>query len=78
MIEERYVLRIDDNFKTFEFISEGPKGAITKSVQYKEMPTAGVYNLGFGDVNVLTDEINDLIVTNNGDSQKVLATVAST
>ena len=78
MIEDRYVLRIDDDFKTFEFISEGPKGAIAKSVQYKETPTTGVYNLGFGDVNKLTDEIDDLIVTNNGDSQKVLATVAST
>jgi hypothetical protein len=78
MIEDRYALRFDDDHKRFKFISEGPKGSILKGVQYKEMPTPGVYNLGFGDLNELTDEIDDLVVTNNGDSQKVLATVART
>ena len=36
------------------------------------------YNLAFGDYDAVTDSINDKIITNNGDSQKVLATVAST
>ena len=34
--------------------------------------------MGFGDKNDKTGEINDTIITNNGDSEKVLATVAST
>lgn len=62
----------------FEFLSEGPKGKIKKQVIFKpfeETPT--VYNLGFGDVDS-SGEINDTIITNNNDSQKVLATVALT
>lgn len=79
MIEDRYVV-VDfvDDYKTFEFISEGPNGQFRKTVQYLETATAGIYNLGFGVKNELTNEIDDLIVTNNGDSQKILATVVKT
>jgi hypothetical protein len=78
MIEDIYALRIDKGYKRFKFISEGPKGSILKGVQYEDTAIAGVYNLGFGDVNMLTNEIDDLAVSNNGDSQKVLVTVAKT
>jgi hypothetical protein len=79
MIDDRYVVvDFDDDYKTFEFVSEGPKGRFKKAVQYLETTTAGIYNLGFGDRNELTNEIDDLVVTNNGDSQKVLATVVKT
>jgi hypothetical protein len=37
----------------------------------------GVYNLAFGDYDEKAKGIDDLSVTNNGDSLKVLATVAS-
>jgi hypothetical protein len=37
-----------------------------------------IYNLAFGDYNEETEAIDDSIITNNNDSQKVLATVAST
>jgi len=47
-------------------------------VIYTETTTENVYNLGFGDYDESTNGINDLSVTNNGDSLKVLATVAST
>ena len=36
------------------------------------------YNLGFGDYDEEKQEVNDRVITNNGDSLKVLATVAST
>lgn len=39
---------------------------------------ANVFNLAFGDYDENAGGINDKIVTNNGDSEKVLATVAST
>lgn len=42
------------------------------------MSVKGYYNLGFGDLDIETREINDEIITNNGDGQKVLATVVST
>jgi len=39
---------------------------------------SNIYNLGFGDYNAETKTIDDEIITNNGDSLKVLATIAST
>src|SRR5215216_3669282 len=79
MIDDRYVV-VDfvDDYRTFEFVSEGPKGQFKKTVQYIETATAGIYNLGFGVKDELTNEIDDLVVTNNGDSKKILATVVKT
>lgn len=45
-------------------------------VEYTETATINVYNLGFGDYDEASVSINDLSVTNNGDSLKVLSTVA--
>jgi hypothetical protein len=45
---------------------------------YSKTDTENVYNLGFGDCNEEHGTIDDLPITNNGDSLKVLATVAST
>ena len=42
------------------------------------MSVKGYYNLAFGDFNEETTEIDDNIITNNGDGIKVLATVVST
>lgn len=38
----------------------------------------GFYNLSFGDKDPITGFVSDLIITDNSDSQKVLATVAAT
>lgn len=62
----------------FEFISEGSRGLVKKMVTYTFTGSENIYNLGFGDYNEITKSIDDKSVTNNGDSQKVLATVAST
>lgn len=71
---DKYKLDINNSFATFDFISEGHLGRIEKSIQYEETQD-GVYNLGFGDKHPITGEVNDTIVTNNGDTIKVLATV---
>ncbi|MEY4904115.1 MAG: hypothetical protein RLZZ292_1930 [Bacteroidota bacterium] len=42
------------------------------------MSISGYYNLAFGDFDETKQEIDDEIITNNGDAQKVLATVVST
>jgi len=76
MIDDRYEIRIEFDAKMYKFISEGPKGNIEKIVYYTETSRANIYNLSFGDYNELIDDIDDQIVSNNGDSQKVLATVA--
>lgn len=62
----------------FEFVSEGINGKISKLVLFSETYLHNFYNLGFGDKDESTGEIDDEVVTNNGDSEKVLATVAST
>ena len=62
----------------FEFISEGAKGTIKKMITYSYTGTENIYNLGFGDYDEEQKRIDDRTITNNGDSQKVLATVAST
>jgi hypothetical protein len=63
---------------TFEFISEGLRGCIIKVVQYTPLHVGNYYNLGFGDRDLQTGLISDRTVSDNGDSKKVLATVAST
>ena len=78
MKHPKYNYRSESSLQFYEFISEGPKGLIKKMVIYTETTTENVYNLGFGDYDESTNGINDLSVTNNGDSLKVLATVAST
>jgi hypothetical protein len=75
---ERYELRADKSLMVFEFVSEGPKGKILKLVQFGETNLKDFYNLAFGDKDPGTGEINDSIVSNNNDSDKVLATVVAT
>ena len=61
----------------FEFFSIGPKGQIKKIIEFSETNVKDVYNLAFGDFDEKTEQTSDKVVTNNGDSLKVLATVAS-
>ena len=74
----KYEYSTEDLLMYYEFISEGPKGKIKKLVEYSATTIENVYNLAFGDYDEARNGINDISITNNGDSQKVLATVAST
>ncbi len=78
MLQERYELKAEKTLMVFEFLSDGPRGEIPKLVQFSETNLKGFYNLGFGDKDLRTGEIDDQVISNNGDSQKVLATVAAT
>lgn len=78
MKKSKYQYKAEEHFEFFEFYSEGPKGIIKKVVEYQKTSDENVYNLAFGDYDDEAKSINDLTVTNNGDSLKVLATVAST
>lgn len=75
---DKYPVVTEKNSLVFDFVSEGRFGRVEKMVIYSKTGIPGLYNLGFGDKNPYTGELDDLIVTNNGDSKKVLATVAST
>jgi hypothetical protein len=74
----KYPLASSDKMMTFEFISEGPKGLIHKLVRFQPTNLKDVYNLAFGDKDHLTGEIDDTVISNNEDSEKVLATVVAT
>jgi hypothetical protein len=76
----KYEYSVSDTYLDFEFDSDGPKGKVKKVVRYSYQVANGVsyYNLGFGDLDPSTGRINDLVVTNNKDREKVLATVAAT
>ncbi|HEY4060697.1 MAG TPA: hypothetical protein VGM30_02295 [Puia sp.] len=75
---ERYELKAEKSLMVFEFVSEGPKGQIPKLVQFGETNLKDLYNLAFGDKDISTGEISDSVVSNNSDSDKVLATVVAT
>lgn len=74
---DRYELKSDDQLTTFEFLSEGPKGKIQKIIQFSLVNQNNLYNLAFGDRHQTTGEIDDRVITDNGDSEKVLATVVA-
>lgn len=78
MLTERYEVKTAPDVESFEFDSVGPRGTVRKVVRYSEINVRNFYNLGFGDKDEMTGFISDLAVTNNNDSQKVLATVAAT
>jgi len=78
MILPKYPLSSSESMMTFEFESEGVLGSVLKLVTFQPTNLEGVYNLAFGDKNTETGLLNDKIATNNGDRDKVLATVAAT
>ena len=75
-LSNTYPLITDDAFETFEFISEGPSRSVTKRIEFSAFPeNPVVVNLAFGDWEIGKD-LDDSIVTNNGDTDKILSTVA--
>lgn len=74
---EHYKVETSGQAFTFEFDSEGSKGRIRKVIQFVPLAGESVFNLGFGDKSLKTGDFDDLSVTNNNDTEKVLATVVT-
>lgn len=77
----RYDLSANTDLTVFEFVSKGRNGRIQKAIKFSMTLNPQVYNMGFGDITSIDDEtgeveIDDQAVSNNGDTEKVLATVA--
>lgn len=72
---ERYQFSTNPTFFDYEFESNGPKGIIKKVARFTVLRD-NLYNFGFGDLDPATGDISDTIVSNNGDGDKILATVA--
>jgi len=77
MIGEIYpYLDSSDEF-IFTFISTGLQGNIIKIILFEEIPESpNTYNLAFGDWK--NNDIDDKVISNNGDLQLVMNTVANT
>ncbi len=72
---DKYFYNTNSTFLDYEFESVGTKGVIKKVARFS-LIASNIYNFGFGDLNEHTGEINDTAISNNGDGDKVLATVA--
>lgn len=59
----------------FEFISTGKYGDILKRIMFVSTQLPYVYNLAFGNVTEF-DDIDDTSVSDNGDRNKILVTIA--
>lgn len=77
MYLEKYTLESEENFTRFEFKSEGPKGVIKKRIEFQKTTEPDTYNLAFGDIDPLTGTVHDRVVSNNLDTEKILATVVA-
>ena len=72
-----YLLYATNDDSRYDFVSVGPKGLINKQVRFALLHDSGVYNLAFGNYNPATQLLNDQTVSNNGNLELVLATVAA-
>ena len=77
MNREKYSYSADQKNLVYTFFSVGIQGIITKVIIYEKIED-GIYNLAFGDYDHSTGDINDKVISNNGDTVKVLATVIQT
>lgn len=75
---QTYDISQDRKSRSFGFTSIGPKGPIPKLILYQSTSIPNLYNLAFGDYIPQTGELDDLVISDNGDGEKVLATVVST
>lgn len=77
----KYDYQTNKDTLSYEFFSDGPKGRIRKIVKYSlqySSDKVAFYNLTFGDWNEAEKKIDDLIISNNDDKERILATVAGT
>ena len=68
-------IKIADDYKVFEFMSVGKKGVIPKRIEFTPTDLPNIVNLAFGDIDE-EGEIDDYSISDNGDRNKILATVA--
>jgi len=76
MQQDRYVeIKINRRYSRFEFVSEGRHGSLVKIVSFDEIRT-NIFNLSLGTI-LPNGEIDFVTITNNGDRNKILATIAA-
>lgn len=76
MFLKSYDLEVDATFTSFEFFSEGPNGQILKLIQFLPTEYNAIFNLAFGDRVKESGDFDDMSVSNNRDTEKILITIA--
>jgi hypothetical protein len=69
-------LDVTNDLHAVEFVSVGKCGSILKRIVFVPTKLPTVFNLAFGDI-IDDYEIDDLIISDNGDRNKILATVVN-
>jgi len=67
---------VAEDYSQFDFVSHGKKGPICKRVAFTMTEMDNIFNLAFGDVGE-NGEFDDLRISDNGDRNKILATVVN-
>ena len=68
-------IKIADDYEVFEFMSLGKKGMIPKRIEFTSTDLPNIVNMAFGDIDE-NGEIDDYSISDNGDRNKILATIA--
>lgn len=58
----KYQLSAENSLTVFEFVSIGTKGNIPKLIKFSETHLKDFYNIGFGDKNLETGDIDDKVI----------------
>ncbi|NLR82306.1 DUF6934 family protein [Chitinophaga eiseniae] len=67
-------ISVSSNHSFFEFFSIGPNGVILKRITFAPTENGNIVSLAFGDIDI-NGKMDDCIISNNGDRDKILATV---
>ena len=70
-----YDMNVTDAYVQYNFFSHGPQGIIKKVIRFDKV-NDDFCNLSFGDDIAGTENFSDEITSNNGDTERVLMTVA--
>jgi hypothetical protein len=68
-------VHIADDLSSFDFVSSGKNGDIPKRIIFMPTHMGEVYILAFGSITD-NDEVDDYSISDNGDRNKILATIA--
>jgi hypothetical protein len=73
---ETYEGAVANDLSSFDFTSIGRKGRVKKRILFMSTNKSDLFNLAMGDVTDDGDKFDDKVVTDNGDRDKILATIA--
>lgn len=72
----QYALTSNEDYTEYSFTSIGTRGRILKIIQFQSTHYKTIFNLAFGDAKTIENELDDSVISNNGDTTKVLTSVA--